>query len=92
MSLWEPTRHANGEGRRRRQSEQNAVGGPTGVVVAARMGKDSNGTREVCRDDAPGWRPECQRTTREGCGRSRQMADGGVGPVMPGNAGGGKAP
>src|SRR5919206_4198411 len=39
-SSWEPTRHTNGEGRRRPGKRARcAPGGPTGVGVAARAGR-----------------------------------------------------
>jgi hypothetical protein len=62
-----------------------------GVVVTTRAQEDLCATREVCRgaDRTAGRR---QRLAREGRSRPRQMADGPVVPMKPGNAGGGKRP
>ncbi len=62
-----------------------------GVVVTARTREDLCATREVCMGAC---RTVCrqQRLAREGRSRPKQMADGLVRPMKPGNAGGGKEP
>jgi hypothetical protein len=54
MPMWKPTRHNNGEGRRRRRRDEIASCDSTGVVVAARTGKIRCATREVCQSARQG--------------------------------------
>jgi len=75
------------------QAERIVTGGPTGVVVAARMEMEPNGTRETCRKRSGGVAstPPTLVPVRV-ISALRQMADGGVVPAKLGNASGGKAP
>jgi len=75
------------------QPERIVTEGPTGVVVAARMEMELNGTRETFpkgRSGVASITPTLVpvRVTRA----LRQMADGGVVPAKLANTSGGKAP
>ena len=91
-SLRKPTRH-NVRGRPPWSGKRarNAPDRSAGVVVTARAREDLCATREVCRG-ASRMVSRRQRLAREGWGRPKQMADGFVVPMKPGNSGGGKGP
>jgi len=77
-----PTRHNNGEGRRRRRRDEKSI-----LRFRRGSGGSTHGTDLVCNK---GSLPGClkgQRQTREGQWRPRQMADGPVVPWTPRNGG-----
>lgn len=73
------------------RSERFKVLDSTGVVMAARMEGAQRNEGSLLGWTA-GVASGVQPPAREGDGGSWQMADGGVVPGKPGNAGGGKAP
>jgi len=82
-----PTRHNNGQGRRRRRRDEKRI-----LRFRRGSGGSTYGTDSVCNK---GSLPGClrgQRQTREGQWRPRQMADGLVVPGKPRNGGRGKEP
>lgn len=93
MSSWEPTRHNNGEGRRHQQARANRC---WWSHRGSRGSTHEKGTQwnegSLLQWNWRGGTRGSNACAREGDRRLWQMADGGVLPQKPGNAGGGKAP
>ena len=82
MSMRKPTRHNNGEGRRREVRDERCTS-----RFRRGSGGSTHGRDLMCNKGSLPRCPQGQRRTREGQRRPRQMADGPVVVMTPGNAG-----